>query len=488
VAVVDIGSNSVRLVVFEGGLRSPTALFNEKGICELGRGVAISGRLDQAAMADSLALLRRFRLLARQVDAAAVHAVATAAVRDAANGAEYLALAQAAIGAPIAVLSGSEEARLAAAGVLSAHPAADGLVGDLGGGSLELVDLAGGVIGRAETAGVGTLRLIDQAPKVGEAVGIVDRALAGLELPPRGRGRTLFAVGGTWRALAAIHMERRRYPLHVIDHYTIEPDEALEIAGLVRGLSPASLRNIPNVSSARVKTIPHGAMVLERLIVAARPSRIVFSAKGLREGLVHTHLPRDIAAQDPLVASAREMGRLRGRSLEHCEELSAWTDPLFEGAGRGETAEGRRLRHAACLLSDIAWRAHPDYRGEHALDLIAHGSLTGVDHAGRAFLAIAVFSRHGSIVSSPVADALAGLLDEEALGRARWLGAAMRLANDLAASQPGLLPLTRLRRDEGELVLTLPAHLADIAGGRLDKRLAGLAERMGLAGRIETLG
>ncbi len=488
VGVIDIGSNSVRLVVFEGCRRSPLVQYNEKAICALGRDISRTGRLDQSAVEETLALLRRFRILAEHMGVGSMHAVATAAVREASNGSEFVQAAEQAIAGRIAILPGMEEARLAATGVLSGMPGADGVVGDLGGGSLELVDVTEGRAGHGETAPIGTLRLLERAPRPKNAIVIVNDVLATMELPARVRNRTLYLVGGTWRAIARIDMEQRKYPLHIIDHYTLQPNEALQIARVVRGLSGASLRLMPSVSGARVATIAHGALVLERLIAVGEPSEIVFSAYGLREGIFHSTLNAAIASEDPLLAGARAIAERNARSVEHGFELADWTHPLFASDTHPETPTEQRLREAACLLGDISWRAHPDYRGRRSIDTVIYGNLADVDHAGRAFLALASHCCHANRIRDPAAVVLVKLVDERAVKRARILGSAIRLAYSLTGALEGTLQRILLGRSGDEIVVTLPADLADLNGGALNRRLFNLANLMGCEGRVEIAG
>lgn len=484
VAVVDIGSNSVRLVIYEGGRRAPATLFNEKETCGLGKAIALTGRLDSEAVEATLSTLTRFRILTRQMGVGACESVATAAVREASNGEAFLRRAEACLGAGIRVLSGEEEARLAAFGVRFGCPRADGLVGDLGGGSLELADLRAGMVDVAETAPLGALRLSVSGLDMKSLTSSIDRSLSEMECPPRGRGRSLYAVGGTWRTLAKLHMETTDYPLRVIEGYTIDGDQALSLARDVRRAPLERLKAFESVSASRLKTLPYGALLLERLLRKAQPSRLVFSAHGLRDGVLSSHLPARIVRQDPLLSACTEFGGLRSRSIKHIKELTAWMEPVFRAGGETESPFERRLREAACLLSDVAWRVNPDYRANRALELIAIGSFAGVDHAGRAFVALSVFHRHEHRLVDPRAVALAGLCDARAQLRARRTGAAIRLGSALTGESPGILPRTRLEYGCGKVTLTLPADLAPLAGGRVGRRLGHLAQTLGAASEI----
>jgi exopolyphosphatase / guanosine-5'-triphosphate,3'-diphosphate pyrophosphatase len=479
IAIIDIGSNSVRLVVYEGVSRAPTLIFNEKVLCGLGRGLATTGQLQPEAVDQALAAIRRFRVLCTFMECGDVHVLATAAARDASNGKAFLADAEQAAGTSIDLLSGAREAHLSALGVVSAIHKPDGVVGDLGGGSLELVDVKGHKLGRGISLPLGGLALMDsseQSPK--RAAKIVRDALAGVEPLAALKGRTFYAVGGTWRALARLHMSQRNYPLHVMHHYVIPASDATDFAALVERVQAEQLISIGAVAVARRPLLAYGAVVLEELIRKARPKEVVVSAQGVREGLLYERLPEALRRQDPLLAAARDLNVLRSRSPRHGEELCAWTDEFMRSTHFEETPEERRLRHASCLLADIGWRAHPDYRGEQSLNLIAHSAFIGIDHPGRAFLALTVAYRHLGLEDS-VSPEIRSLVSASLLDRARIVGAAMRVALLISAGMPKLLPQIPLRCTRGKLVLALPAGLVDLANERVLNRQKQLAKLIG---------
>ncbi len=233
---------------------------------------------------------------------------------------------------------------------------------------------------------LGGLRLIDASGgSLKKAREIVDAELGKVDWLEKGRGRDFYAIGGTWRALARLHMTQTNYPLSVMHNYRINADDALRFAALLDHQSQSSLAGIRDISSARRETIPYGALVLERLIKQMKPRSVVVSVFGIREGLLYSLLSEEEQRKDPLIAACDDIARRWSRSIDSAYELCFWTDALFRAPGPTETPEQRRLRHAACLLSDIGWRAHPDYRGIQSLNLIAHGTFVGVDHPGRAF-------------------------------------------------------------------------------------------------------
>lgn len=480
VAIVDIGSNSVRLVAYEGLTRAPTPIFNEKVLCGLGRSVATKGRLDDEAVAKALRALQRFRVLCQTMNVASVHVLATAAARDAENGPEFLARAEEALGYPIELLSGKREALLSATGVISGFHDPDGIVGDLGGGSLELVEINDGAMQEGVSLPLGGLALQDvTGGSVKKAEKIVADTLAAVPQIDALKGRTFYAIGGTWRALARLHMSQKGYPLHVMHGYAVPPRDAFEFAKIVERVDAETLESIDSVSEARRPLLAYGAAVLQEIIRRGKPKSMIVSALGVREGLLYELLDAEARKQDPLLAAARDLNVLRSRSPQHGEELIGWTDRLFASVHFTETEEERRQRHAACLLADIGWRAHPDYRGEQSLNIIAHAAFVGIDHPGRAYLALAVFFRHMGLSVDAISPRIRELVTMRALDRARILGGAMRVAYLVSAAMPGVLPRAPVVASGKKIVLTLPEELAPLANERLMNRLKQLAKLVG---------
>jgi exopolyphosphatase/guanosine-5'-triphosphate,3'-diphosphate pyrophosphatase len=481
VAVIDIGSNSVRLVVYEGLTRSPTELFNEKALCGLGREVQSTGLLAADAVEHALATLRRYHALCERIGVKDTLAIATAACRDAKNGHAFIRAAERVLRTKIDVLSGAREAELTALGVISGVHRADGVVGDLGGGSLELVDVRGTRVRHGLTRPLGGLALADISSKsLKKAEKFVKRNLTGLSILKACEDRSFYAVGGTWRSLARLHMWQTGYPLHVMHGYSIPAEDALEFARLVHRVEVDTLANIEVVANARRPLLPYAALVLEYILRIGKPRQVVFSALGVREGLLYSLLKRKEQEKDALIEAARNLNMLRSRSPRHGEELIGWTDRFMATSGLDETGEERRLRHAACLLGDIGWRAHPDYRGEQSLNIIAHGGFSGIDHPGRAYLALAVFFRHvGLVMDDELSPRLRELVSTRMLDRARVLGAAMRLAYVVSAAMPNVLVKTSLAVERHRLALHLPNSYAALAGERVLNRLRALARLIG---------
>ncbi len=481
VAIVDIGSNSVRLVIYEGLSRIPAVVHNEKAICGIGRNMVTSQRLHDAGIEMALEALARFRMLADAHKVKHRMAVATAAARDAENGAAFIARAQEVWGLPIRVLSGEEEARVAAEGVLAGIPDADGLVGDLGGGSLDMVTVKGGQTGAAVTLPFGPLRLMDLSKgNPDKARGIVDSGLHVLDGLESLKGRSLYAVGGAWRSLARVDMDETAYPLHVLHDYRIPAARALKLCRVVSGLSKKSLDRIKVISKRRAESLPYGAVVLERLIMAAGLKEVVISAYGLREGVLHAELAGAERNKDPLLEFAFAANRRQSRAPAHADELFAWLAPLFAD----EDAALARIRRTACQFCDVGWRRHPDDRALGAFEQVLKAPFAGADHRARAIIATAVFHRYSGDEDFPWLDTAHDLLDPEDEALARRIGLAARLAFALSASAVGELPHYRLRLTSAKVVLEVAEARAAIAGDPVQKRLGALAAALGRKGEI----
>ncbi len=485
-AVVDLGSNSVRLVVFDGRGRNPVAIFNEKAVLRLGRGLQQSGRLNEDGVEQAVMVMARYAAIAHAMGAAPFEVLATAAVRDASNGAAFVAALQASLpGVRVRVLSGQEEAGFSAAGVLCGIPAADGILADIGGGSLEVVHLAAGAVRAAQTMKLGVLRLSDRAG--GDVVRARAIAEADLEAVPwlhEGAGRDLYLVGGAWRALARIHMEQTAYPLAMVHHYTIGREEARDLAGVIGSASRRALERLPGVSRRRVDDMPFAAVVLRRLLRATEARRVVFSANGLREGwFMQTVADAAARAEDPVLAASRDLALRYGRDAVLPPALIAWTAPLFDG----ETDDARRLREAACWMSDIGSQEHPEYRSEQSFYRVLRQPGIALDHHARAFLAMTIALRYEAEPDMAYLDAARMLLEMSTLRRAEILGVALRLAYTLSGGTAALLSATSLLLEGGRLVLRLRGGSGVFAGDSVTRRLERLAYAAGMEAATETL-
>ncbi len=482
--VVDLGSNSVRLVVFEGHGRNPQAIFNEKAVLGLGRGLQVTGRLNQDAIGPALTVLERYYAVAQAMHAAPLEVLATAAVRDASNGPEFVAaLQQRMPGVPVRILTGVEEAHFSADGVLLGFPGADGILGDLGGGSLEVVRLVNGKVQESASLPIGTIRLADRSNSdIARARAVVEAELRQVPWLAEGAGRDLYLVGGAWRALARMHIAQTGYPLAIVHHYGLRREEARDLAGVLMAASRRNLERMPGAPPRRMADLPFAAVVMRRLLRATGAARVVFSANGVREGWYSRLLTEAVRAEDPMLEAGRELAQGWGRDPDLPAALLAWTDPLFPEDDPLE----RVLREAACLVSDIGSHDHPEYRAEQAFLRVLRQHGAGLDHPARAFLALCAALRYEAAPTAEFLQPARTLMDERALARAEALGAALRLAYTLCGGTPALLNSTALQRRGNRLMLRLRLHSGVFAGESVERRLTTLAMALGLEPVVET--
>ncbi|SBV99533.1 Exopolyphosphatase [uncultured Alphaproteobacteria bacterium] len=486
VGVIDIGSNSVRFVVFAGLTRAPVQLFNEKSACALGAGLQTSGVLNPAGRECAVTAVGRFVRLARAMGVGRLELLATAAVRDARDGPALVAELKERFDVDVNVLSGDDEGRLAALGVLLGTPDADGVVADLGGGSLELVEIDGGQVdplGRLRSFPLGVLRLDDIERTGGEAA--VDAAIkAELAKAPWIAERpvkTLYAVGGSWRAMAKLCMMQENHPLQVLDKYTLSRGKALELSDLVARIGRRSLDKISGVSRRRLVVLPHAARLLAALLATIRPERVVFSIHGMREGFYYTLMPEAIRDRDPIVDMCEAVAGNGHRFAQQPAVLMRFLDPLFPD----ETEKQHRQRFAACMLGDLYWDEHPDFRGQQAFFKTLRLPVVGFDHEDRAALALMVLYRYQSYDEIHDAQDVLALLAPDDRVRVQAVGCGLRLAHVISGGAPGILGNCRLILEPKRLVLRIPGEDPAFDVGAFDKRLERLARLLGRDPAIE---
>lgn len=482
--VVDLGSNSVRLVVYEGNTRNPMPIFNEKAVLRLGRGMQATGRLNEEGMAQALTVMHRYYAVAHAMGATPFEVLATAAVRDAENGPAFVAaLRERMPGVPIHILSGQEEAAYSADGVLCGIPAASGILADIGGGSLEVVRLVQGVRGSSQTLRLGVIRLAERSGgDLLRAKVIAEEDLQTVPWLGQGSGSDLYLVGGAWRALARIHLLQTNYPLNMVHHYTISREDARDLANLISTAGKKILEKLPVAAPRRrIDDLPIAAVVLRRLLHLTNARRVVFSASGLREGWFMRRMPIEIRERDPLLDAAREMAARHGRDPSLPLALVDWTQPLFPS----ETLAAARLREALCWVSDIGSHDHPEFRAEQAFLRVLRQPGIGLDHQARAFLALAVAMRYEAASASTFLQPARRLLDVDTAKRAEVLGIALRLAYTLSAGTKDLLAGTRIRIQGSGLILYLRANSGVFAGESVIRRLERLAQALGLEGVVK---
>lgn len=483
VGVVDVGSNSVRLVIFDGAARSPAYFYNEKILCGLGEGLAETGRLNPKGRQRALDAIRRFQTLADGLGLAPLSAVATAAVREATDGGEFCEEVERTTGLRLYVIDGPEEARLAAQGVLLGWPWAEGLVCDIGGSSMELAVIHKGKIGLRDTAPLGPLRL---GQITGGRKGLrthIDTHLRALcdkiGAPPR----HLFLVGGSWRAIARFDMLRRNYPLKVLHEYQITPQDLRETLKWIDTTDLAPLRSGAGVSAERTALVPIAAQVLSGVLRILKPGEINISGFGLREGLLYEQMPQRLRNRDPLIEACQFAEAKDARVPGFGKELYRFIRPLY---ARTPVARLRLIR-AACLLHDVSWRTHPDYRAEVCFDYATFANLGGLSHPGRVFLGLALLHRYKNTLASNRFDPLLTLISAEDIRQAEILGKAMRFGAMFTAQDGDQMGTLHWHSKQKKLVLSIGPKAMALYGEVAQARFASLAKALGAESDVVAL-
>ncbi len=480
VAVIDIGSNSIRMVIFDGAARSPAYFFNEKVMAGLGAGFAETGRLNPQGKVRAMAAMKRFRQLINGMGAAPVIAVATAAMREAEDGETFRAEVEAATGIAIRIIDGPEEARLSAQGVLVGWPDAEGLVCDIGGSSMELAEVGRGRIGKRLTSPLGPLRL--QGIKGGkkairaEIKDTVQRLRDEVGIRPD----RLFLVGGSWRAIARIDMERQAYPLQVLHEYRMTPKDVRATVKFIQKSTVPDLRSATGIGESRMSLVPLASQVLREVVKALKPKEIAISSYGIREGVLFGQMPQQLRDRDPLIEACRFAEAKDARQPGFGRALYHFLLPLFRSA----PAARKRIVRAACLLHDVNWRAHPDYRHEACFDSATRANLGGMTHAERVFLGLALLHRYKGAREGTRFEEMISILSQAEIATAEVLGRAMRFGAMFSAEEPLSHGELRWFPKKRHLELRVRDAALDLLGEVAVSRFTALANALGATSDI----
>lgn len=471
IGIIDIGSNSIRLVVYAGIKRTPQPLYNEKVFCELGKGIEINGKLNPDGVKLAKEAIARLLTIARLLDVVELKIIATAAIRDAKDGDDFVSAIEKRYRIKVTVISGKREARLAAGGVMASFYQPEGLVGDMGGGSIELIHVKDQDTGEQDTLPIGPLRMLDatggNAPKMKKLIG---KRIGELKWLPKIKAQTFYAIGGSFRALAHIHMRQTDYPLHVLHNYRAKSSEITKLCRQITAMSPSQILKLPGLAARRAPSMIPAAMVLEQVIEQSGVSQVVFSASGIREGYLYEKLSPYLRAEDPLISSALMLTHKPAIAHAYAKELFVWMQPIFAS----ESPQQRRLRMALCILSEIADRMHPEYRADWAFHHVLQSSLTGVDHREKVMLALALYHRYQTKLKDEFS--VLDLISSHDRLWAKLTGISAHLAYHLSGGMSGNLAFTNLTLKRGEVQLYLSSDVEDLMSDSIRKRVEGLGE------------
>ena len=467
-AVIDIGSNTVRLVVYSGSRRAPGVWLNEKVTARLGRDLATSGKIPANAAKMALSGLARFSAILRDLEIEDVQCVATAAAREAKNGPQFLKKVRD-LGLSPRLLSGREEANISAMGVIGAFPGAEGLVADLGGGSLELVAIGDGTYHDGISTPLGTLRLPAlRAEGARPFRKSVNKELAQAAWVSK-KKNPLYLVGGTWRALALYAMHREKYPLTDPHAFHLTNEQAEKHCKKLAKMEPEKLANVPGITTSRAAGLPDAAAMLRVLLSALKPEGLIISSWGIREGLLFERLEPAAREQDPLLAAVTRFTAPRGASLNHATMIAGWTSRVVTPNGGGT----ERLRMATIMLALAQVRLEPNMRLKHSFDWAMDKRWIGLNHKGRALIGAAL---RGACNKPEPTKELLKLAPEEALREAASWGLAFRLCRRIGAGTRASMLTSRLSREGNRLVLWLDEERAELASDHVTSDLFALAK------------
>lgn len=474
VGVIDVGSNSVRMVVFDGAARSPAYFYNEKIMCALGAGLSETGRLNPEGRDRALSAIRRFQSLAEGMNLPPLTAVATAAVRDAEDGPEFCAQVREETGLKIWVIDGEEEARLSAQGVLLGWPGSYGLVCDIGGSSMELAEIHDGRVGKRVTSPLGPLKLRDVRGGKSGRKAHIKTVIEDLREKMGPQPDRLFLVGGSWRAIARIDMLRRGYPLAVLHEYRMTAQSVRDTIAYIEANDLNDLRSQAGVSSTRAALVPYAVEVLQRLTRTFKPKDIAISSYGIREGLLYEQMPQKLRERDPLIEACYFAEAKDARLPGFGKTLFNFVQPLFSSAPHSRL----RLIKAACLLHDVSWRAHPDYRAETCFDNATRANLGGIRHSERVFLGLALLHRYRNKRNGTRFEDLFALIPDAEIKQAEILGKAMRFGAMLWMQPEAEMASFRWYPKKKVLDLKLTKEAQPLFGEVAEARLMSLAQSM----------
>lgn len=488
VAVIDIGSNSIRQVVYEGLARSTSVLFNEKVLAGLGRGMVSTGRLDDEAVDRALRAIERFVAIGKQIGVGKTHIIATAAARDAVNGIDFIRKVEKISGTTVEVLTGAMEAKYSALGIKNGFHKPNGIVGDMGGGSLELVGVNGKIAGGI-TLPLGGIRLAETAgDNLEKAIEIANSKLGETNVSWPGEGKTFYAIGGTWRSLGKLHIAHTKYALASVHDYEISADEMMAFCEQIISEGLSEIKGVNAVSKNRRELLPMGAIVMRATLKQLGADKVVFSSLGVREGVVYALLSKEEQQKDALLSAAKDLSILRARTPEHCVELAQWSGKAFEILGIDEDEDDKRHRIAACYLADIAWRAHPDFRAQQYMGTIANAGFVSIGHEGRAYIALANYHRYLGLGSKVKTPPIADLASKSTVKKARILAAMFRVLYLFSGTVPNIIPQIGISiSDKNKAVIEIPKSISKLIGERPEERVRQLGKELDIQMKIKVI-
>ncbi len=478
--VIDIGSNSVRLIVYQVTGRSIVQRLNEKVMAGLGENLSETGKLSEKGVESALKAIARFSAICASLGVTDVSAIATAAVRDAKDGKAFCEAAEENSDIKIRVLSGEEEALYAALGVVSAQRDPTGLIGDLGGSSLELISADAGELGKGKTYKLGPQALEGKSKlSVSKLSDFVKKQLRqGGAIP---KAERFYGVGGAWRSIAALHMELKNYPLRVLQSYSVPAKEIIDLCETIADVKKRPDDLLASVSSKRAATLHFTALTLKCVLEECGAKEFITSAHGLREGIVYESLDPETQQFDPLLAGVATLAHTDQRQVAFSRALQNFLDEILSvlpPVFGDDAAHERRLHEAAFILADIGAMLHPDHRSDIAKQLVLRGPYTGINHVGRVYLGLITGLRYNR--KHVVEELEQSVLTPEQIERAKTIALLIRVAAEFSGRTERILKRASIKAMGNQLVLTVQPRHKELVSEGVEKRLGHAASHMQL--------
>jgi exopolyphosphatase/guanosine-5'-triphosphate,3'-diphosphate pyrophosphatase len=481
-AIIDLGSNSIRMLIYDNLLNSQIPIFNEKAICELGKNLDKTGKLDPKGSDFALSVLQRFKRILSNLKVKKFKIIGTAAIREATDSKLFVAKVKKILKKKVQVLTGIEEAENSALGVIIGFQRVNGVVVDLGGGSLEIARVEKNIIYEKISLPLGVLRLFNQPKRNKDKINsIISFYLNKIEWLRKGKTKNLYLCGGTWRTLLNAHIFKTNYPLSILHQYKLPAIEALKFSNRLSSVKLIKSEKLVGVTKSRTNYIPIGSYILSSLIKICDPSNILCSVSGVREGSLINKAYLNILKKDSLNRSVHFIALKKGDFGENYIKLYNFLKKIFPNKDENFPF---RLLLPACSLSNFDWGLGTYQRAELVFHEVINSPILKLSHNDRIKLGLVSFWRHCSTKYYPDLEFLK-LLSNSEITACRRIGAALRFASSISVISSIFYEKIKIYvANEKTLILKVPKKYSQVISNQVQKRLKSLAEEMNLKQEI----
>ena len=426
VSIIDIGSNSIRLVAYDKINRVPRMIYTEKVFCSLAKNLDIDNSIPKKNYKKTINAIKRFYKISLDIKSSELFIFATAAIREADNGFILKNEIENITNREMIILSENDEVKLSTQGLISSFPSANGIMADLGGGSLELSLLENGKLKKFTSLKIGVVRLLNEFSKNKNKCLInILKKLNQVKWLDKFKKTNFYAIGGSFRSLANVNIWNNKYPLSIVQGYAINSIEIKKLLNLSSTIKAKTIKLIPEIENERIKTIPVASIILDNLIKKIDPKKMIFCSQGLREGFLYSLLDKKTKKIDPLIFTAKKMAKNFNNSFFDGESIFKWLSPIFVN----ENENFKRLRLAASYLSELSyWHNFKDMESDYALNTVLYYPFLSLTHEQRIFLGLTIYTACGGKINRPNILKYIKLLKKDAINAACILGNGIKLA------------------------------------------------------------